>query len=140
MRVSAQYPDAVYFDQDEKQFFASFMWEVEISVYFYSNDLLRILFLTGLAVSAVSDWKYYRIPNWVIVWEMVLGCISLFFSGWQRGNRNLERTVAMVSGGSGSLCIPGSFAVDTGHRSFTFWTGGCRGHEAYGCFCSLAWS
>ena len=53
--------------------------EVKISVYFYSNDLLRILFLTGLAVAAVSDWKYYRIPNWVIVWEMILGGISLFF-------------------------------------------------------------
>ena len=55
------------------------MGEVKISVYFYSNDLLRILFLTGLAVAGVSDWKYYRIPNWVIVWEMALGCISLFF-------------------------------------------------------------
>ncbi len=55
-----------------------FAWEVEISVYFYSNDLLRILFLTGVAVAAVSDWKYYWIPNQVIGWEMILGCISLF--------------------------------------------------------------
>lgn len=56
-----------------------FAWEVEISVYFYSNDLFRVLFVTGLAVAAVSDWKYYRIPNQVIVWEMLLGGISLFF-------------------------------------------------------------
>ena len=81
MRISAQYPDEVYFDQDEKTVFLHLLWggEVKISAYFYSNDLLRILFLTGLAVAGVSDWKYYRIPNWVIVWEMALGCISLFF-------------------------------------------------------------
>ena len=81
MRISAQYPDEVYFDQDEKTVFLHLLWggEVEISAYFYSNDLLRILFLTGLAVAAVSDWKYYRIPNWVIVWEMALGCISRSF-------------------------------------------------------------
>ena len=59
MRISAQYPDEVYFDQDEKTVFLHLLWggEVKISAYFYSNDLLRILFLTGLA----------------------LGCISLFF-------------------------------------------------------------
>ncbi|MEI3283354.1 MAG: prepilin peptidase [Enterocloster sp.] len=51
---------------------------------------------------------------------MVLGCVSLFFQAGRGGNRNLEYTVAVVSGGSGSLCIPGSFAADTGHRSFTF--------------------
>lgn len=80
MRISAQYPDEVYFDPDEKQFFASFMgWGGEDIGLFLFNDLLRILFLTGLAVAGVSDWKYYRIPNWVIVWEMALGCISLFF-------------------------------------------------------------
>ena len=81
MRISAQYPDEVYFDQDEKTVFLHLLWggEVKISAYFYSNDLLRILFLTGLVVAGVSDWKYYRIPNWVIVWEMALGCISLFF-------------------------------------------------------------
>ena len=59
----------------------------------------------------------YRLGNGI-------GLYFPVFSGCQRENRNLERTVAMVSGGSGSLCIPGSFAVDTVHRSFTFWTVG----------------
>ena len=59
----------------------------------------------------------YRLGNGI-------GLYFPVFSGWQRENRNLERTVAMVSGGSGSLCIPGSFAVDTGHRSFTFFIAG----------------
>ena len=60
MRISAQYPDEVYFDPDEKTVFLHLLWggEVKISAYFYSNDLLRILFLTGLAVAGVSDWKY----------------------------------------------------------------------------------
>ena len=42
----------------------------------------------------------YRLGNGI-------GLYFPVFSGWQRENRNLERTVAMVSGGSGSLCIPG---------------------------------
>ena len=116
------------------------MGEVKISVYFYSNDFLRILFLTGLAVAGVSDWKYYRIPNWVIVWEMVLGCVSLFFQAGRGGIGiwNVQWlwflvAVAACVFRAVLLLIPG---IVLSHFGLV----GCRGHEAYGCFCSLAWS
>ena len=55
------------------------VWEVRNSVYGSLSYLSQSVFWGTLLLAAWSDWKYYRIPNRLIIFGIVSGIMSLVF-------------------------------------------------------------